>query len=204
MRQDCELACDAASLRHLDANGRRAYGYTLLQLSETLPRKPIPANALGIVESAAHLRERILMLASRSGRFQSTVATLLFLPLAAVAFSQPAPATAVQPVEAAAPIEVVASPAVEDPQVTLEITIDAQGQYFINLGEEPAENPPPVPVEQIGEQVAKIMSANPEVPVFVRADATIEYGIVIKLISTLQEAGVTEPRLLTQPPGLEL
>jgi biopolymer transport protein TolR len=96
------------------------------------------------------------------------------------------------------------SEVIDQPQVSLEITIDAEGQYFINLGEEPAENPAPVPVEQIGEQVAKIMAANPSVPVYVGADGSIEYGTVITLINTLQEAGVTEPNLLTQPPGLEL
>ncbi|MEY4642828.1 MAG: hypothetical protein RLZZ227_2822 [Pseudomonadota bacterium] len=96
------------------------------------------------------------------------------------------------------------SETIEEPEVTLEITIDAEGQYFINLGEEPAENPSPVPVETVGEQVAKIMGANPRVPVFVNADASIEYGVVVKLLSTLQEAGATEPRLITQPPGLEL
>jgi biopolymer transport protein TolR len=96
------------------------------------------------------------------------------------------------------------SETVEKQDLTLEITIDAQGQYFISLGEVAPENPTPVAVELVGEQVAKIMASNPTVPVFVGADATIEYGVVMKLMSTLQEAGVTEPRLLTQPPGLEL
>lgn len=93
---------------------------------------------------------------------------------------------------------------VEDEDLSLEITINAAGQYFISLGESTPDNPEPVAVELIGEQVAKIMDANPSVPVYVGADTSIEYGVVMKLISTLQEAGVTEPRLLTQPPGLEL
>ena len=93
---------------------------------------------------------------------------------------------------------------VEDEDLSLEITIDAQGQYFINLGETPAENPEPVPVEQIGEQVGKIMAANPSVPVYVNADASIAYGVVVKLLATLAEAGAKDPRLITQPPGLEL
>lgn len=95
------------------------------------------------------------------------------------------------------------SEVIEEPEVTLEITVDAEGQYFINLGETPAEDPQPVPVEQIGEQVSKIMAANPTVPVYVGGAGTVEYGVMIKLITTLQEAGVREPRLLTQPEGLE-
>jgi biopolymer transport protein TolR len=99
--------------------------------------------------------------------------------------------------------EASAEPA-EEQEETLEITIDAAGQYFINLGEVAAENPTPTPVEEIGQKVAAIMNQNPTVPVYVGADTTIEYGVVMKLISTLQEAGVTQPRLLTQPPGVEL
>ena len=96
------------------------------------------------------------------------------------------------------------SEVIEEPEVTLEITIDAEGLYFYNLGEIAVDNPTPLAVEEIGETVAKIMDSNPTVPVYVNADATIEYGVVVKLLSTLQEAGATEPRLITQPPGLEL
>lgn len=93
---------------------------------------------------------------------------------------------------------------IEEPEVTLEITIDAEGMYFYNLGEVEVDNPTPLAVEEIGSTVAKIMDSNPSVPVYVNADATIEYGVVVKLLSTLQEAGAREPRLITQPPGLEL
>lgn len=93
---------------------------------------------------------------------------------------------------------------VEEQDESLEITINAEGQYFINVGEVPAENPEPVPVEEVGERVAKIMNQNPTIPVFIGGDATVDYGVIMKLMSTLQEAGVKEPRLLTQPPGLEL
>lgn len=95
------------------------------------------------------------------------------------------------------------SEVIEEPEVTLEITIDAEGMYFYNLGETAVDNPTPVPVEEIGSTVAKIMDSNPTVPVYVNADASIEYGVVVRLLSTLQEAGAREPRLITQPPGLE-
>src|SRR5690606_5055981 len=81
------------------------------------------------------------------------------------------------------------SEVMEEQEITLEITIDAQGQYFVNLGEVAADNLTPVPVEQIGEQVAKIMEANPSVPVYINGDTSIEYGLVVRLMSTLQEAG---------------
>ena len=92
----------------------------------------------------------------------------------------------------------------DDPELTLEITVDAEGQYFVNLGETAAVNPTPTPVEEIGRQVSAIMASNPTVPVYVNGADTVDYGVMIKLIATLQEAGVREPRLITQPPGLEL
>ena len=96
------------------------------------------------------------------------------------------------------------SEVLDDPELTLEITVDAEGQYFINLGETPAANPTPTPVEEIGQKVGAIMASNPTVPVYVNGADTVDYGVMIKLIATLQEAGVREPRLITQPPSLDL
>lgn len=93
------------------------------------------------------------------------------------------------------------SEAVEDQdEETLVVSIDAEGLYFISLGEVSQDNPAPVPLERIGEDVAKIMNANPAVPVFVEADSAINYGVVMELMSTLEGAGVPGIRLITQPP----
>jgi biopolymer transport protein TolR len=96
------------------------------------------------------------------------------------------------------------SEVIEEPETTFEITIDAQGQYFYNVGEVEVDNPTPLPVEEVGATVAKIMASNPSIPVYINGDGTVPYSAVIKLISTLQEAGVKEPRLITQPEGLDL
>ncbi len=96
------------------------------------------------------------------------------------------------------------SEVIEEPELTLEITIDAEGQYFYNLGEVEVDNPTPVAVDEIGSTVAKIMDSNPSVPVYINGDGAVPYGAVIKLFSVLQEAGVKEPRLITQPERLEL
>jgi biopolymer transport protein TolR len=89
----------------------------------------------------------------------------------------------------------------EDDEPTLVVSINAQGEYFISLGETEAENPPAVPLEQIGDNVTKIMSENPAVPVFVEADGGISYGVVMSLLGTLEKAGASGVRLITQPPG---
>ncbi len=89
----------------------------------------------------------------------------------------------------------------EDEEQSLVVSINAEGMYFISLGESTQENPEPVPLELLGENVAKIMAANPEVPVYLEADAIINYGVVMSLISTLESAGTKGVRLITQPPS---
>lgn len=91
----------------------------------------------------------------------------------------------------------------DENQLTLVVSIDADGQYFISLGEVPEDDPPPVPLEQIGEQVGKIMNQNPGVPVYLEADGANNYSIVMELMGTLQAAGVPNVLLVTQPPGFQ-
>lgn len=100
--------------------------------------------------------------------------------------------------------EVNAETAQEDEnKQTLVVSINAEGQYFISLGEVAEDDPPPVPLEQIGEQVGKIMNQNPSVPVYLEADGANSYDIVMELMGTLQTAGVPNVLLVTQPPGAD-
>jgi biopolymer transport protein TolR len=91
-------------------------------------------------------------------------------------------------------------PVEDNDELTLVVSINAEGMYFISLGESTAEDPQPVPLERIGEDVTKIMNQNPAVPVYLEADAAIDYGTVMTLFSTLESAGVSGVRLITQPP----
>jgi len=90
-------------------------------------------------------------------------------------------------------------PVEDDDELTLVVSINAEGMYFISLGESTQDDPQPVPLERIGEDVAKIMNQNPAVPVFLEADAANNYGVVMSLLSTLEGAGATGVRLITQP-----
>jgi biopolymer transport protein TolR len=91
----------------------------------------------------------------------------------------------------------------DENKLTLVVSINAQGEYFISLGEVPEEDPPAVPLAQIGEQVGKIMNQNPSVPVYLEADGANSYNVVMELMGTLQAAGVPNVLLVTQPPGAE-
>jgi biopolymer transport protein TolR len=86
-------------------------------------------------------------------------------------------------------------------ELTLVVSIDAQGQYYISLGEV-SEDPEPVPLETIGDNVSRIMNQNPGVPVFLEADTAVNYGLVMSLMATLEHAGAPSVRLITQPPEI--
>lgn len=92
-----------------------------------------------------------------------------------------------------------AEPVESSDELTLVVSINEDGNYFISLGEEADEQP--VSLDSIAEDVGKILNQNPAVPVFLEADAAIEYGRVMSLMSTLASAGADNVRLITQPPA---
>ena len=92
-----------------------------------------------------------------------------------------------------------AEPVENSDETTLVVSINSEGDYFISLGAE--EDPQPVPLERIQEDVTKIINVNPAVPVFVEADESVNYGVVTRLMSTLAAAGADNLRLITQPPS---
>jgi biopolymer transport protein TolR len=87
----------------------------------------------------------------------------------------------------------------DNDQLTLVVSIDAEGQYFISLGKETDEDPPAVQLGQIRDMVNKIMAQNPSVPVYLEADGANNYSKVMELMSTLESAGVPNVLLVTQP-----
>ncbi len=95
-----------------------------------------------------------------------------------------------------------AEPVENADEITLVVSINAEESYFISLGAE--EDPQPVALERIQEDVEKILAQNPAVPVFVEADESVNYGVVTRLMSTLATAGAENLRLITQPPAAEL
>jgi biopolymer transport protein TolR len=94
-----------------------------------------------------------------------------------------------------------AEPVENSDETTLVVSINSEGNYFISLGAE--DDPQPVPLERIQDDVTKIINVNPAVPVFVEADESVNYGVVMRLMSTLAAAGAENLRLITQPPSAE-
>ena len=87
---------------------------------------------------------------------------------------------------------------IDENQATLVVSITATGEYYLSLGATGDERES-TSLDTVGEQVAKIVSANPEIQVLVEGDTSADWGAMIQLLTTLQGAGVANPNFITQP-----
>lgn len=87
---------------------------------------------------------------------------------------------------------------IDENEETLVISITENQEYFISIGAT-GENRQPVTLETIGTQVAQVIGANPSIQVMIEGDTNANWGTMITLITTLQNAGVANPNFITQP-----
>ena len=73
-----------------------------------------------------------------------------------------------------------------------------QGSYYLDIGN--GKNVQEA-LPSIIEKVAKVLRQQPKTPVLVWGDARVDYGVVVKLMSDLQNAGAPSVGLVTEPPG---
>ncbi|MDO3382118.1 protein TolR [Gilvimarinus algae] len=77
------------------------------------------------------------------------------------------------------------------------VSVNKSGQYYIELGGEPKQSKP---LEQITAMVSKVLGEKPETPVLVWGDRDVSYGVVVGLMTELQNAGAPSVGLVTDPP----
>ncbi|MFP6837188.1 MAG: protein TolR, partial [Pseudomonadales bacterium] len=86
----------------------------------------------------------------------------------------------------------------DDPLV---VSIREDGAMFVNLGIQNAEDEGTrVTIYSLEDQVGKILRARPQVPVYVKADHKLDYGVVVGVMTVLQRAGAESVGLITEPP----
>jgi biopolymer transport protein TolR len=88
---------------------------------------------------------------------------------------------------------------VDENTETLVISITADDEFYISLGSTQEDERTTVGLDVIGDQVGIIMSANPQIQVFVEGDGRSSYSSFISLMTVLQAAGVASPNLITKP-----
>ena len=82
----------------------------------------------------------------------------------------------------------------------LVLSIDRDGRFFLNIGDNAD-----MPLEDsvVLERVSAVLRRNPDTPVVVKGDQSVPYGRVVIGAALLQQAGATKLGFLTDPKGLE-
>ena len=78
------------------------------------------------------------------------------------------------------------------------INVDAQGRYYIDVGEAPRQ---PVTANELLNKVAIILRHQPNTPVLVGGDRDVSYGTVVEVMALLQQAGAPQIGLITEAPS---
>ena len=81
---------------------------------------------------------------------------------------------------------------------TLIVSITSNGEYYLSVGAT-GDQRQSIALETLAAQVGRIMNANPTIQVLVEGDAEASWSAMITLITTLQQAGVSNPLFITQP-----
>ncbi|OIN09709.1 protein TolR [Oceanisphaera psychrotolerans] len=84
----------------------------------------------------------------------------------------------------------------EDSDKPLVASIDAEGRYFLDIGDSRDEA---VDLLALAAMVQTQLNTTPKAPVVVKGDANVRYDAVIQLMATLKAAGVPTVGLMTQP-----
>ena len=82
-----------------------------------------------------------------------------------------------------------------DPDDFLDVTIDAEGRYFLNIGEKET----PMSLETMALQTEKVVTAQPSIKVLIEGDQAVTYGYVMSAMDRLKNAGIEDVGLVTQP-----
>lgn len=79
------------------------------------------------------------------------------------------------------------------------ISIDRDGEYFLNLGEDPEAA---IDVARVRDVTAAVLDRNPATRVFVKADENVVYGRVALALALAQQAGATNIGMVTRSPDM--
>lgn len=85
----------------------------------------------------------------------------------------------------------------DDNQEYLIVAINAEGDVFVERGE---ETPEAVEPAGVGRYVATVLGQQPSLQVYIRGDTRISYGRLMQVMSNLQSAGIESVGLITEAP----
>jgi biopolymer transport protein TolR len=89
-----------------------------------------------------------------------------------------------------------ARPLEEDAKRPLVVTVDRGGSYFVTYDDDRTQ---PVTTQELMEKAAAIIRLNKDIPVLVKGDRDVPYGLVVGAMVLLQQAGAPKVGLITEP-----
>ena len=98
--------------------------------------------------------------------------------------------------------EAPSEPLSNDADDPLVVSVKDDGAIFVNVGmQRQDEAGSRVTIFSLEDQAAKVIGARPDIAVYVRADAGLAYGEVVRVMTALQRAGAVSVGLITDPPA---
>jgi biopolymer transport protein TolR len=79
----------------------------------------------------------------------------------------------------------------EEPKDKIVVSVSGQGSIYVNDVS--------VAEGKLGEKIAEAAASNPSQPVYLRADRTVIYGTVIRIMVALKAAGIPNVGMITTP-----
>ena len=86
------------------------------------------------------------------------------------------------------------APVEQDNEPPVIVSVDKQGLFYIDLGEQEDE---PVSAEVLLYRVAAVLRNKPKTQIYIRGDHTVAYGKVVTVMAALKNAGVPSVGLMT-------
>lgn len=93
--------------------------------------------------------------------------------------------------------QATAEPLSKDADEPLIVSVDVQGNYYLNVGEKPDLA---IDGEKMVTMVAAVLRHKPGTPVMIKGDRNVQYEKVVTAMSLLQGAGVPSVGLITRTP----
>ena len=90
---------------------------------------------------------------------------------------------------------------IDKDEISLVVSINAQGKYFLSLGDIAEQAQKSMTLTEVASKVEKILRQNPTVPILIEGDKSVNYGVLIKLMTVLENSGAKGIGLITQPPS---
>ncbi len=93
--------------------------------------------------------------------------------------------------------QVAAEPVDTQQKEPLVATVDAEGNFYLSVGDEQDQ---PIDPDTLVQRVAAVLRHQPQTPVLVRGDTRVNYGTVVNIMALLQKAGAPSVGLITETP----